>query len=240
MRDAFFLAAVAALAAATAAAQAPADSTPTLEQSLTVEVERFAAADRVLSPGHCQVLFVGSSSIANWRETLADDMAPMPVINRGIGDAQIEFVDHWFDRIVAPYRPRAIVFYAGENDLNIGKPVEQVITAFDTFMELKQKALGATPVYFISVKPSKQRYAQFPLQSAVNSAIRRRAAERNDLYFIDVVPLMLDGGKPREIFLPDGLHMNRDGYRLWTRAVRAALMPNTEAEARACRQGEKP
>jgi lysophospholipase L1-like esterase len=220
--------------------QTPAPDTSALEQSLTVEVERFVEADRVMPPASCQVLFVGSSSIANWKPTLAEDMAPIPVINRGIGDAQIEFENHWFDRIVAPYRPRAIVFYAGENDLNFGKPVQQVIADFDTFMELKQKTLGQTPVYFISVKPSKRRYAQFPLQSEVNAAIRRRAAERNDLHFIDVVPLMLNGGRPKDIFLPDDLHMSRSGYLLWTQAVRAVLLPNTEAEARACRQGEQP
>jgi lysophospholipase L1-like esterase len=228
------------LLSAGAVAQTPAPDASALEQSLTAEVERFVEADRVMPPASCQVLFVGSSSIANWKATLAEDMAPIPVINRGIGDAQIEFENHWFDRIVAPYRPRAIVFYAGENDLNFGKPVQQVIADFDTFMELKEKALGETPVYFISLKPSRKRYTQFPLQSEVNAAIRRRAAERNDLHFIDVVPLMLNGGRPKDIFLPDDLHMSRVGYLLWTQAVRAALLPVTEAEARACRQGEKP
>jgi hypothetical protein len=222
------------------AAQMSPPATSSLEQTLTAEVDRFSEADRTMLPAPCQVLFLGSSSIANWHDTLAADMAPMPVINRGIGDAQIEFENHWFDRIVAPYRPRAIVFYAGENDLNYGKSVDRVVADFDTFMDMKQKALGPTPVYFISIKPSKKRYAQFPLQSEVNDAIRRRAAERNDLAFIDVVPLMLNGGKPKEIFIADGLHMNREGYELWTQAVRAALLPNTEAEAKACRQGEKP
>jgi hypothetical protein len=63
------------------AAQTPSSTTPTLEQQLGAEVDRFVEADRVSPPAPCQVLFVGSSSIVNWRDTLAVDMAPMPVIN---------------------------------------------------------------------------------------------------------------------------------------------------------------
>ena len=223
-----------------APAQTPAPPATALEESLKAEIDRFVAVDRAIPPASCQVLFVGSSSIVQWKDTLAADMAPMPVINRGFGSSHIEYVNRWFDQIVAPYRPRAIVFYAGENDLNAGKSVERVVADFDGFMERKTRALGNTPVYFISLKPSKARITQFPQQTEVNEAIRRRAAERTDLHFIDVVPGMLDGGKPKEIFVADGLHMTRKGYEIWTREVRAALLPNTEGEARSCRRGEKP
>ena len=49
--------------------------------------------------------------------TLADDMKPLYVINRGFGGSQIADVNQYADRIVIPYRPRAVVLYAGENDL---------------------------------------------------------------------------------------------------------------------------
>jgi lysophospholipase L1-like esterase len=46
---------------------------------------------------------------------------------------------------------------------------------------------------------------------------------------------MLEDGKPRDIYVSDGLHMNRDGYVIWARIVKAALLPNTVAEERICR-----
>jgi GDSL-like Lipase/Acylhydrolase family len=208
---------------------------PALERSLAAEVRRFVQADRVAPPAPCEVLFVGSSSIVKWKRTLAADMAPMPVINRGFGGSHIEYVNRWFDEIVAPYRPRAIVFYAGENDLDAGKSAARVVNDFDEFMARKMRALGATPVYFIALKPSKLRFAQFPEQSAVNAAIRARATRRTDLHYIDVVASMLENDKPKDIFEPDGLHMTAKGYAIWTRLVRAALLPDTEAEARRCR-----
>jgi lysophospholipase L1-like esterase len=210
--------------------------TSLLEYSLAGEVDRFVAADRAAPPAPCQVLFVGSSSFVEWRKNLAADMAPIPVINRGFGGSHIEYVNRWFDEIVAPYRPRAIVFYAGDNDIDAGKPATRVVADFDTFMALKMHSLGATPVYFISVKPSKLRLAQLPLQTEVNDAIRARVGQRADLHYIDVVSPMLENGKPRDIFVADGLHMNRDGYVIWARLVKAALLPNTEAEERSCRK----
>jgi lysophospholipase L1-like esterase len=223
------------LFAAGAGAQTPPAPDPTLERSLGAEVDRFVAADRAAPPAACQVLFVGSSSIVKWRDSLAADMAPMAVINRGFGGSHIEYVNRWFDQIVAPYRPRTIVFYAGENDIDAGKSVDRVVADFDAFMARKTQALGKTPVYFISLKPSKLRFAQFPLQSAVNDAIRARAGKRSDLHYIDVVSPMLEHGQPNDIFGPDGLHMTPQGYVIWTRAVRAALLPNADAEERSCR-----
>jgi len=216
-------------------ARAQTESAPSLEQSLAIEVDRFSKADKISPPAACQALFVGSSSIVRWKETLASDMAPMPVINRGFGGSHIEYVNRWFDQIVAAYRPRAIVFYAGENDLDTGKSAARVVSDFDEFMDRKAKVLGDTPVYFISVKPSKLRFSQFPLQTLVNNAIRDRAAKRSDLHYIDVVSAMLDeAGKPRDLFVGDGLHMNARGYEIWTGIVRASVLPHTDAEERSC------
>ena len=216
--------------------EAQTQSNPALEQSLGEEVARFVQADRVAPPSACQVLFVGSSSIVKWKGTLAADMAPMPVINRGFGGSHIEYVNKWFDQIVAPYHPSAIVFYAGENDIDAGKSVDKVVADFDEFMDRKTKALGDTPVYFISLKPSRLRVAQLGLQAKVNDAIRERATKRSDLHFIDVVPAMLDeGGKPKDLFVADGLHMNAAGYAIWTKIVRAAVLPHAAANEQSCR-----
>ena len=85
-------------------------------------------------------------------------------------------MDHYFDRVVAPYHPKEIVFYAGENDLWIDKRTPEAIYAdFVQFMRLKEKALGSTPVWFISAKPSKQRFEQLSLQAELNSQVKALA-----------------------------------------------------------------
>jgi epsilon-lactone hydrolase len=196
-----------------------------LEEQLRRQIDQFSKADATALPVPGQVLFVGSSSIAAWT-TLGQDMAPVPVINRGVGGAQIEHINHLFDVLVARYRPRSIVFYAGENDLDAGKSVARVIADFDTFMARKSEVLGKIPVYFISLKPSKRRFEQYPRQAEVNGAVRTRADRRDDLFYIDVVDAMLEQRKPKDLFLSDGLHMNSQGYAIWRLAIRGALVPS--------------
>src|SRR5690606_30928991 len=146
---------------------------------------QFTAADQASPPAACRVLFVGSSSIRMWT-TLSEDMAPLPVINRGFGGSHIEHVNRWFDALVAVNQRSAIVLYAGENDVADGKTTQRVLADFAAFMKRKTAALGDTPVYFISLKPSKLRFGQLAQQSEVNAAIRKLAAKRADLQYIDV------------------------------------------------------
>jgi lysophospholipase L1-like esterase len=200
-------------------------------QRFAPEIGRFAEADKATPPPKCPIVFTGSSSIRRWT-TLNEDMKPLTVLNRGFGGSTVADVDFWFDKVVTPYHPRAIFFYAGDNDIAAGKTPDQVVADFRTFLDLKTKALGATPVWFISVKPSKLRESQLAPQAEVNAGVRKLAAARRDLTFVDVVPAMLANGKPRDLFVADGLHMTPEGYAIWTKLIR----PEAEKAAKApCR-----
>jgi lysophospholipase L1-like esterase len=221
------------LALGACASTAPAVPQPEALRYETAMAE-FAAADAAKPPPACSFLFVGSSSIRFWR-TLQEDFPDRAVINRGFGGSTVAEVNWYFDRAVKPYRPQAIVFYAGENDLNAGKSPAQVYADFELFMRLKERALGSTPVWYISAKPSKLRLAQLPAQSDLNGRIRSLAAERDDLAYIDVVSAMLKAdGTPKDIFVEDDLHMTPEGYAIWTPIVDAALDAGQTAEAPGC------
>lgn len=196
------------------------------------EIERFVAADHAAPPPLCPVLFVGSSSIRLW-SSLEKDFAPLPVLNRGFGGSTIAQVVTNFDYVAASYRPRAIVFYAGENDLDGGTAPQAAAEDFGRFMALKRKHLGDVPVFYISAKPSKARLAQIDAQRALNAAIAAEAAAEPDLEFVDIVPAMLDNGRPKDLFVEDGLHMNAAGYAIWREKVTAALR-RTGADRRTC------
>ena len=198
------------------------------------EILRFAEIDRADPPPACPVLFVGSSSIRLW-SGLSSDMAPLPVLNRGFGGSSTRHVNAYFDRIVTPYRPRAIVLYAGENDIDAGEGPTEVLAHVERFLALKDARLGrGVPVFYISIKPSKLRAAQFERQSQANELVRRLAGRRDDLEFVDVVAPMLKDGTPRDIYVQDGLHMNEAGYAIWTERVREALRRGN-VERRRCR-----
>lgn len=232
------LAAVFALSASGAVAQAvPAAAPPAVSDAdparFADQMEAFAEEDRAALRPACQIVFTGSSSIRFWK-TLGQDLAPLPVLNRGFGGSRIADVTHFFEQVVGRYRPAAVVFYAGENDLAAGKDPAAIVADFERFLALKDKALGDTPVYFIALKPSKLRWDHFAAQSWINDRIRELAERRADLGFIDVVQPMLQDGRPKEIFVEDDLHMTPDGYVIWTEAVKPVLARDAERLAADC------
>jgi lysophospholipase L1-like esterase len=201
---------------------------------LSPEIDAFEAADRAAPPPACADLFVGSSSIRFWR-SLKEDFPARTVINRGFGGSTIAEVTYFFPRIVAPYKPRRIIFYAGENDLNSGVSPAGAFSDFQKFMALKSDALGPTPVWYISAKPSKLRLDQMPAQTDLNNRIKALASKRSDLAYIDVVGAMLKpDGTPKDIYVADNLHMTPDGYAIWTPLVERALAKGQRASAPGC------
>ena len=120
------------------------------------EIAAFRAADRNATPSAGAILFVGSSSIRMW-DRLAADMAPFRVVNRGFGGSSIPDVVRHFSTVASPPAPRAIVFYAGDNDLESRRTPAQIVSDFERFMRLKTKRFGAIPVFFVSIKPAPTR-----------------------------------------------------------------------------------
>lgn len=170
------------------------------------------------------VLFYGSSSMRLW-STLAEDFPGLTPVNRGFGGSTLAECVEEMDRLVFPIQPRAIVLYAGENDLDQGATPEQVEDSFREFAERLDDRLGLVPIVFISVKPSPARAWALPQIRRANELIRAALADWPNARFVDVFPLMLDGaGNARhEFFTEDWLHMSRTGYLLWAAQVRACL-----------------
>ena len=180
------------------------------------DMQRFAAADAAQPPPKGAVLFVGSSSIRLW-ETLAQDFPGMATINRGFGGSEIRDSTWYADRIVVPYAPRTIVFYAGENDLNSGRSPQQVRDDFRAFVRRVRSELPRVRIVLVSIKPSPLRAAQLPAQREANALLREEVAKTKNATFVDVATPMLGAdGQPRaELFGEDRLHMNPAGYALW-------------------------
>ena len=191
---------------------------------LEIAISAFEKADKELFPVEGSMLFVGSSSIRAWK-TLAEDMAPHPAINRGFGGSQIDDCVHFTDRIVIPYKPSAVVLYAGDNDIAAGKTPERVLEDFKRFAAVVRGSLPGTPLYFLSIKPSYSRWSIWPNMLKANRLIERYIVKTENLVYIDVSSPMLDknGNVRRELFIEDDLHMSAKGYRLWTSIVKPRL-----------------
>jgi len=188
------------------------------------EIDALVANDLAQPPPKHAVLFVGSSSIRLWT-TLAADFPGVPVINRGFGGSMIADTTQHADRIVVPYRPRLIVLYAGDNDIDAGRTPDQVLIDFAAFVARVRNDLPDAAIAFVSIKPSVARVRLWPQMREANAAIAGWAATQRRVHYVDVATKMLDGaGRPRpELLREDGLHMNAAGYAIWTDALKPLL-----------------
>ena len=188
------------------------------------EIAAFEASDRINPPHPGGVVFVGSSSIRLW-QTLQNDFPGVPVLNRGFGGSVLSDVLVFANRIVVPYKPRAVVLYAGDNDLAAGRTPAQVFADFKEFVAIVHRDLPNTRVAFIAIKPSILRENIIDKGRATNQLIRDYIATDPRLNYVDVFTPMLDAsGQPRrELFLEDGLHMNAKGYAIWRDLVGPVL-----------------
>lgn len=195
-------------------------------------IANFETAARNAPPEAGGILFLGSSSIRMWDLTLY--YPNKNVINRGFGGSHIEDSLHYFGRLVTPLEPSAIVFYAGDNDIAWGKSPERVLEDYQAFAGKVMDRLPDTQLVFIEIKPSIARWDKGESMRAANRMIAEWSKEHPQLHVLNIDnPMLGDDGRPREeLFLGDGLHLNKQGYDLWTRLLNekmASVMENWNA-----------
>ncbi len=190
-------------------------------------LRRFEARDRLQPAPPDVILFTGSSSITLWA-SLARDMAPLPVLNRGFGGSRMPDVVHYAERIVRPYHPKAIVLFAGTNDIADPKPAtaQQVYEGYLAFVNAIQASLPGTPFYYISITPTPLRWKYWPVVQQANCLIQAQTLTDPALHYIDITGAFLgpDGLPDRRLFRADRLHPNALGYENWTTLIKPVLL----------------
>ncbi len=190
------------------------------------EIAAFEQQDQTNPPPQGGIEFIGSSTIARWK-TLTQDYAGFPVYNRGFGGSQLADSTYYASRIIFPYAPRQIFLRAGGNDLAAGESVAGVFSDYTNFVATVHAKLPDTTIFFISWGPTPSRWKQHEKELKLNALVKDYVAEHPELHlqYIETYDLFLGSdGKPRpELFGPDQLHYNADGYKLLADCVRPYL-----------------
>ncbi len=187
------------------------------------EIDAFNKWDAKNSWPKEAVLFVGSSSIRMWKTHEA--FPDFPVINRGFGGAHISDVLYYYNDIVKKYRAPIIVFYAGDNDIAGGKTVVQVYEDYVKFVKMIKKDDFEVKLIYIPIKPSINRWRYWEKMNRVNLKIKEYNDKDENLYYIDLATPLLDasGNPKKDVFIGDGLHLNKKGYALWEKLLSLLL-----------------
>ncbi|MBO0930605.1 SGNH/GDSL hydrolase family protein [Fibrella aquatilis] len=183
------------------------------------EVRALETKARTNTPGG--TVFYGSSSIRLWT-TLETDFPDQQPLNLGFGGATLAACAWHFERLVPPAKPRALVLYAGDNDLGEGRQPEEVCLFFNALAEKIERQLPGVPVTFLSIKPSPARWHIVEPIRLANQFIALAIRQRAGFQFVDATNAMLTpNGKPdMTLYEADGLHLNTTGYKRWREVLK--------------------
>lgn len=190
-------------------------------------IKAFDQRDSVENVQPGSNLFVGSSSITNWKD-IANYFPDSYVINRGFGGSKFEDLLYYADRVIMPYKPAKIFIYEGDNDIASGIDTETLIKQAATLRKRIAEAFPKVPVVFISAKPSVARWNLKDKYVAFNHALKKYADKEKLTAFADVWTPMLDanGEVFTDVFLKDNLHMKPNGYQIWQKVLQPFLLKN--------------
>lgn len=171
------------------------------------------------------ILFIGSSSIAQWK-TLDQDFPEFHNINKGVGGRTYRSLARTTESIARQNPAENIVLYAGDNDVSLFviRSAQKILEDFKATISSIRIANQRAPIYVIAVKPSHlRRHARRKIQE-VNELIQREVESKDNIYFVDVYQAMHDQqGNLRSSLYTDGLHLTKKGYAIWTKKLREAM-----------------
>lgn len=190
------------------------------------EIEAFKTLDTTTTYPKKSLLFLGSSSIRLW-DSLAEDMAPYPVIQRGYGGAHLRDAIFYTDALLGNHDPSMIIGFIA-NDIK-GDPADEsprkVKRLFKFFVDQIRKKHPTIPFLWVEITPTKNRWAQWKQIERLNKKIKTYCEKTDNLYFVATTEAFLNAkGLPKtELFVEDQLHLNAEGYALWSSIIRKEI-----------------
>lgn len=174
-----------------------------------------------------KILFIGSSTIGHW-VTLKADFPEFNPINEGVNGTTYQYLIENGAALMRRHRPARVVIYSGDNDLANGEKPDQVALEFEKTVAVLRGVSSKIAIDVISVKPCPGRANLLPQVRAANELLKTSAASLNVTYIDTFTPMISKTGAIRiELFDQADtslLHMNAEGYKLWTAILRKELV----------------
>lgn len=190
--------------------------------------QKTLAAAQKSPPAPGSIICIGSSHMQMWKG-VKEDLAPLTVVNYGIGGSRMtQAADLFIDNLAIPFKPRAVILYEGSNDINAGTKPETVLENFRKLHGKLHAALPQARLYVLGVVPSPgKRFEKIAELKKTNELLAKECATQPWMKFIDTTsPLLGADGKPKEeLFKPGDIHMLPAGYVVWKSVIAPVIVP---------------
>jgi lysophospholipase L1-like esterase len=176
-----------------------------------------------------ELLFVGDSITDGWRNSgqpVWDQyFAPLKPANFGIGgDTTQGVLWRMQNGELEGYKAKLIVLMLGTNNIN-RNPNDEIVDGDRLIIEEFKKRQPQAKVLLLGIFP-RSAEATHPYRASIKDINGKLAklADNKQVFFLDIGDKFLtsDGTLTTEI-MPDGLHPNLRGYRIWADAISARV-----------------
>jgi lysophospholipase L1-like esterase len=150
-------------------------------------------------------------------------------VNHGFGTSSADDLLYYYDRMVRPYKPRALVLATGGNDVGFGYTAKEVMEIEARIIDWAQADFPGIKIYCFSTDPNvkhkgeKTRGTRF--RDEYDELLEDYCRRRENCVYVSLVdqPFYFenpedvgDYDKVRDdIFVKDGVHLNPKGYAMF-------------------------
>src|SRR5687767_11210233 len=185
----------------------------------------------VASGGNIDLLFVGDSITDWWRQEQRglpvwnEYFAPLKAANFGIaGDTTQGVLWRMQNGELDGFQAKLIVLMLGTNNIN-RNPNDEIAAGDRAIIEELLKRQPQAKVLLLGIFP-RGAQADNPFRASIKTINDKLAtiADNQRVFYMDIGDKFLaaDGTLPADI-MPDGLHPNAQGYKIWADAIHARV-----------------
>jgi len=142
-------------------------------------------------------------------------------VNRGISGDHTDGLLERLETSVLRLQPAGLFLMIGINDIGAGDPDSIILANYRQLLDRIQDTLPDSMVFIQSILPTTTAWPNCPGEKIVrlNTEIRELAIKYG-FKWIDLYPLFVDAsGYLRHDLTSDGLHLNGEGYRVWSEVL---------------------
>ena len=196
------------------------------------EMQAIIREDETLALPENPILVVGGRRVALWQD-LPGMLGPHPALLRALGDAPIEDITHYYDRLIGYYRPDILVLLPSYADLHLrdDKRPDDLVAAIRDLVDLNAQHLATAMVYVIAPLKMPLHPGDDERIDAMSAALAAWTARRSGVALIDANSLLAgpDGRPDPALYRGDGINLNEAGYLRLAMVLREALQGTAKA-----------
>jgi lysophospholipase L1-like esterase len=138
-------------------------------------------------------------------------------INSGFGGSEISDLLYYYKEAILMFKPSKVFIYEGDNDIAGKKDPQKIVKTFKDLLRNLKKESPELKIVIISTKPSLSRWHFKDEYIKLNKLMEGICSNEPNVEFANVWDIMISDDKTplKDVFLEDGLHMNKKGYDLW-------------------------